>query len=179
MPNAEPQGCLAAILKIFGISLASTSPKSDQLPYRLSNNFLSPAELSFYRVLMMAIAETYVVCPKVNLADIFFVPRKKGVRSHENKINRKHDDFLLCDASTMTPVLGIELDDWSHARPDRQERDQFVDQVFEVAGLPLLHVRAAASYNPQAISNVVREAVASKVVSKSKFFGDGVPLCPK
>ncbi len=40
----------------------------------------------------------------------------------------------------------FELDDKSHQRQDRRERDAFVDQVFKAAGLPLLHVPARRGY---------------------------------
>lgn len=63
-----------------------------------------------------------------------------------HKIDRKHVDFLLCDPVTMRPMVGIELDDNSHQRPDRQERDAFVDQAFQAAGLPLLHVAVKRAY---------------------------------
>jgi hypothetical protein len=70
---------------------------------------------------------------KVALGDVFYV--KKGddlsrYRIYTNKIDRKHVDFLLCDSTTMQPLIGIELDDKSHERPDRRERDIFVDGVF-------------------------------------------------
>jgi hypothetical protein len=39
----------------------------------------------------------------------------------------------------MRPLVGGELDDRSHERASRQERDGFVDEVFRVAGLPLMH----------------------------------------
>lgn len=54
----------------------------------------------------------------------------------------------------LEPVLAIELDEKSHQRKDRKDRDAFVDQVFQAAALPLLHVPAAkgdqleASYLP-------------------------------
>ena len=35
------------------------------------------------------------------------------------------------------------------------QRDAFVDKVFEAAGLKLLHVRAAISYDPQAIKTMI------------------------
>ena len=34
----------------------------------------------------------------------------------------------------------MELDDPSHDRPERIERDEFVDHVYEAAGIPLIHV---------------------------------------
>jgi len=180
MPDSEAQGCLAAILTVFGIRLDGVSPTSDQLPYRQRDDFLSAAELSFYRVLTLAFDGSYLVCPKVNLADLFFVSGSRKKQSYKNKIDRKHVDFLLCDPTLMKPVLGVELNDESHGRRDRQDRDQFVDQVFEVAGLPLLHVRAAAGYSPQNIADLVRQAVAEHA-EPEKVIGrqEGTPLCPK
>jgi hypothetical protein len=85
----------------------------------------------------------------VNLADLFFVQRPHVNRAARNRIDRKHVDFVICDALTMRPVLGVELDDASHQRRDRVERDAFVDGLFSAAGLPLLHVKAARGYPPQ------------------------------
>jgi hypothetical protein len=42
-----------------------------------------------------------------------------------------------------------------HEAEERQERDAFIDKVFEAAGLKLLHVRAAFSYDPQAIQTMI------------------------
>ena len=46
----------------------------------------------------------------------------------------------------MRPLVGMELDDRSHQRADRKERDEFVNEVFKAAGLPLLHVPARRGY---------------------------------
>jgi len=55
--------------------------------------------------------------------------------------------------------LAIELDDSSHEREDRQERDIFVDNVLGKAGLPLLHVKAQTRYNLQQVSEAIAEAI--------------------
>lgn len=113
----------------------------EPLPYRLRDDFLSPAELNFYRVLQQSVNGQFLICPKVSLGDLFYTQTGewKNNQAYHNKINRKHVDFLLCDPKTIRPVLGIELDDASHQRTDRRERDKLVDAVFEVAKLPLLH----------------------------------------
>jgi len=117
-------------------------------PYALRDDFLSKAELNFYRVLVGVVSPDVTVLTKVSLGDLFYA--KSGDSSewriYTNKIDRKHVDFLLCDRQTMQPLAGIELDDRSHQRADRQERDAFVDQVFEVTGLPLHRVRVQRSY---------------------------------
>ena len=114
-------------------------------------------------VLRQAVGERVTVCAKVRLADVFFVARPNENAAARNRIAAKHVDFLLCDPATMRPLAGIELDDASHARPDRQERDAFVEQVFEAAGLPLVRFPAQRAY--------VLEVVAGKL---SIVFGNGV-----
>jgi hypothetical protein len=140
---SENQGCLAFILRLFGGGAKEPGP----LPYRLRDDFLSPAELAFYRVLATTVAGRAAILTKVNLADIFFVARPNENVGYRNRISGKHVDFLLCDANDLRPRVGIELDDASHQRPRRQDRDRFVDQVFEVAGLPLVRVPLRSGYS--------------------------------
>lgn len=102
----EKQGCLTAILQIFN----SKKQGKETLPYRVRDNFLSPAEISFYHVLASMIGSRAVICPKVRLADIFFVPRSsESYMSHYNRIAQRHLDFLLCKPDSMEPILGIEM----------------------------------------------------------------------
>jgi hypothetical protein len=52
-------------------------------------------------------------------------------------------DFLICDAGSMQPLLGIELDDASHGKAESVDRDRFMERVFGAAELPLMRVKAA------------------------------------
>lgn len=149
----EPAGCLGVLLGVFGRT--GRGWVEEELPYRLRDDFLSPAERSFYWVLQGALADAAVICPKVNLADVFFVARPRENQAYRNKIDRKHVDFLLCDQQTMRPLCGVELDDASHARKSRADRDAFVDEVFAAAELPLVRVRVRAGYNPQELRDEI------------------------
>ena len=122
-------------------------------PYRIRDDFLSPAEHSFYHVLKSVVGPRLLICPKVSLSDLFFVKSSdpREYRVHTNKIDRKHVDFVLCDPQTLTPVAGIELDDKSHSRANRRQRDTFVEGVFAAAGLTLLRVRVQHGYQSQKI----------------------------
>ena len=142
--SSEPKGCLATFFALFGIRLAGPA-KTAEFPYRQRDDFLSAAEFSFYRVLLAAAGNQAVVCPKVNLSDVFYVAGANEKQAYRNKIDRKHVDFLVCDPTTMKPRLGIELDDASHGRRDRLDRDEFVGRVFEAAGLRLMRVPAQSS----------------------------------
>jgi len=120
-----------------------------EYPYFVRDDFLSPAELSFYLVLKSAVSDMALICPKVSLGDLFSA--RSGdygeYRTYTNKIDRKHVDFLLCDPINVRPIVGIELDDKSHKRDDRQDRDEFVEDVFSAAKLPLIRIPVKHSYS--------------------------------
>ncbi len=122
---------------------------SIEYPYYLVDEFVSPAELNFFFNLKAVIGDSAHVFSKVKLSDLFYA--KTGDygknRSYTNRIDRKHVDFLLCDRKTLKPILGIELDDKSHQHADRQERDDFVNHVFQVTKLPLMHVSVQRGYS--------------------------------
>ena len=151
MADIQNPGCLSFLLRLFGVSTRSVegSDAAATFPYRVRDDFLSAAELSFYHVLTTVLDGRGIICIKVGLADIFFVTRPHENLSARNRIAQKHVDFLVCDLRTLKPLFGLELDDASHARSDRKTRDEFVDRTFQVAQLPLLHVAAQHSYNLQ------------------------------
>lgn len=154
------------------------------LPYRLRDDFLSPAEHSFYFIVRTAVAEWADVCPKVRLGDLFYAtPKAFGERqSYSNKIDRKHVDFLLCDKKTAIPILGIELDDKSHNQDKRQQRDLFIEQVFQKASLPLERISVRPAYNPQEINSQLLKAAGRREAPKEEVARTektGSQICPK
>ena len=170
--SQQKPGCLASLLGLIGIKLSGPKPAElsteslpadpDPLPYRLRDDFLSPAEKSFYQVIKGMVGNYFTICPKVSLADLFFVTRPNENKSAYNRINRKHVDFVICEPKTMVPLFALELDDSSHERADRVERDAFVDSVFEVAQLPLLHVPAQLNYNTSELGMLFKDALQKK-----------------
>ena len=132
--------------------------KADSLPYEKRPSLLSAAERSFYGVLCQAVDQRYSIFAKVRLGDLLEIPwGTPKFRNHLNRINRKHVDFVLCDANSFTPLLVIELDDSSHEREDRQERDAFVDTALDAAGLPILHVSVQHAYAPAEVRALITD----------------------
>jgi hypothetical protein len=170
----QPRGCLAALFG--GSSPQTAAPTVPQ--YRLREDFLSATELSFLRTAQIAVGNRFTILAKVNLADLFFSPTRDAVA--RNRISQKHVDFLLCDPQSLTPAMGIELDDSSHQRADRVERDVFVDTVFESAGLPLIHLPAQQSYGSADITTAIGAALRSAAIRQSAavVVDSGGPICP-
>jgi hypothetical protein len=120
-------------------------PESDLM--KGNSHLLTPAEQAFHKVLEPLVRNACAISSKVRLADLFSVSPGRGQQAAFNKISRKHIDFVLTEPSTSRILCAIELDDSSHNRPDRIERDTFVNELFSVHGMPLLRVPVAWTYN--------------------------------
>lgn len=211
MTSDSKFGMLRKVLRVIGLSqqasddvvnfivdLLAGEGKDDkatkpEFPYHLRDDFLSPAERSFFSVLQDVVGEQAVLCTKVGLNDLFWVKHSdpSRFRVYTNKIDRKHVDFVLCDPVTMQPLVALELDDKSHQRADRQERDAFVDQVFQAAGLPLLHVSARRGYRTEDLATVLAPFLTAHPANATPTArtvqgpmtrgqgANGAPLCPK
>lgn len=158
-------GCLGALLRLV---LGGKEKETVTYPYRVRDDFLSPAELSMYHVLSTLVGTQAVILAKVRLADLFFVQQPQKHRAAFNRIAQRHVDFLLCGPKTMKPLLGIELDDASHARADRVKRDEFLNSAFAAASLPLVRIPAQRAYNTREIAakiNPYVEATAPQVAA--------------
>jgi len=191
---AQKPGCLGfvadQIRRILGLS-----PKAPPaLPYRRRDDFLSPAELSYYKVLTSVLGPRAVVLAKVRLADILYVPRSGESMRYFNRIAQRHVDFLLCESSDMRPVLVIELDDASHDRPTRRGQDAFLDEALRVAEVPILRVKPRREYSredviaqleplltqrPKATASVAFGSEPAQSLAEPRATSGSPPICPK
>ncbi|MEW5719769.1 MAG: topoisomerase, partial [Chloroflexota bacterium] len=81
---SENQGCLTGLLHLLGLS-PQNAQTSEALPYRMRDDFLTPAEGSFYRVLLSVVGNQVTVCPKVGLTNLFFVARPNENQAYRNR----------------------------------------------------------------------------------------------
>lgn len=123
---------------------------------------LSRGENAFFGALREAVAGHYLIMCKVRLADLITCSDAAWRCGGGRPIAQKHVDFVLCDPQTTRFVLGIELDDRSHDRPDRRRRDAFVNDVMAGAGIRLLRIPATSQYSAWAIRRRLQEACAPK-----------------
>jgi hypothetical protein len=136
---------------------ASPDPHS---PYEPIPALLTAAERDFFAVLRDATPAGFAVYPQVRLAGLVQVkPAARRDKSHWWRIQAKCVDFVLLDAATFAPRLVVELDDSSHLRADRRERDAFVDEVLAAVGIPILHVRWQRRYDVQVLGTQIATCV--------------------
>lgn len=148
------------LMILAGLGLLRIWGARETTPYTRRRRLVTRSELEFFQVLRQAVARDWEIFAMVRIADLLAVPR--GTRNHRAWLNRilsKHIDFVLCDRDSLEVMVAIELDDASHSRPERMQRDRFVNQAFEDAGLPLLRIPVAGEYNPRQLRKSIDKAV--------------------
>ncbi len=111
------------------------------LPYKLRRSMMSDHERLLFENLRIALESTCDVYPQVNLDKIFLVERQRAYKYYLGwlrRINQKSVDFLIVDKNTQAPIFAIELDDSSHEKEDRIDRDKFVGELFKRNNFPLV-----------------------------------------
>lgn len=145
---------VAGALLILLLLIRLLQPRHDPYPYQKANALFTESELLFLRVLDEAVEEDYRILGKVRLADIIVVA--EGTEGSQwqsafNKIRAKHLDFVGCNPETLEIEWVLELDDPSHERPERQERDAFLEAALARAGVDLIRIPTAEEYDPDEI----------------------------
>ena len=151
---------IVVILKILDVLLVKSKKRRDARSYTSAGNLLTPAEQNFWLVLKQALPPSVMACPKVRLIDV--LQPGKGDHSARQLVLRKHLDFVLMDVMTSRILGAIELDDSSHRRRDRIERDQFVDAAMSFAGVPLLRVTCARNYDAKVLRGQIESTLNRK-----------------
>jgi len=121
---------------------------------------MTPTEMEFWKVLRELIPEQFCLFAKVRIADVVEVNARrytKGYNIKFSRISQKHLDFVICLARNSGVIGAVELDDSSHQRQDRMERDRFVDGCLLQAGVPLLHIGVSAQYDKTYIGELLRK----------------------
>jgi len=164
---------LLLIIVVFALVLFKKKAGKDPVdfPYQSKEVLCSPAERSFLGALDQIVGKKYRIFAKVRLADIIDV--KKGLsasvrQSAFNRIAGKHVDFIVCHANDLSIVGAVELDDKTHRGRGRQERDQFLDKALEIAGVPLLRIKARSTYSIKGISSDLNSSFNINVGEKLK-----------
>ncbi len=158
---------LVLVAGILAFLAKGKVPVSKDFPYRLESSLFTPAERSFYGVLCQVTAGNAIVFAKVRVADV--LRTVKGLPGGDrqkafNRISAKHFDFILCDPKDLSVLSAIELDDKSHNKKKRADRDEFIDGACAAAGLTLHRFRASSGYK----INEVREKLSLPPTAEPK-----------
>lgn len=135
-------------VNIEHVDVEKVKPDFQKLPYIKKKYLMTKAEWLFYRQLDRLIKDTFYIVPQVVLGALVEVRKNEYLfKAYNNKINKKRIDFVIFSKPYFNPILMIELDDITHDRHDRIERDTFVDAVAKCSNLPIVHIKNKDMYN--------------------------------
>jgi len=134
--------------------LLKTPEPAKVLPFRKKKYLMTQTEHKFFGVLQEIIKDKYFVVPQVALARIIEVKEGQHDKygpdsfySNFSRINKKSVDFVIFEKGYFTPLLVIELDDYTHNFYYRRQRDKFLDEALKAAGLNILHIKPEYNYD--------------------------------
>ena len=151
---------IGAVVVFIEMMKGKESPTSKKYDYSKKDFIMTRAEHECFDSLVKAVGEKYYVFPQVHLPSI--VNNKvvgQNWKAAFKHINQKSVDFVLCDKAYLAPKLAIELDDKSHERADRIDRDGEVERILTDAGLPLLRLENHGRFDPAYLTQKIDDAI--------------------
>ena len=136
-------------------------------PISLNPYFLSRDEYKLYKVLYEILHENtkYDLVSKTRWEDIWKAQKGQNNMRYRGFLRSRHVDFLLIGTEQGCPIkMIIELNDRSHKRKDRQERDQRLKHFCEDTGIHLLIINSRDSYDVEVIKSKLNKCMNSKEV---------------
>ena len=176
-------------LAIVVVAFVKKSPKKESkeqdFPYIKLGPLFTPAERSFFGVLNQVAGSKSQVFGKVRIADVITI--KKGLtpsvrQTARNKIDRKHFDYILCNKEDLSVLCAIELNDSSHNSEKTKKRDAFVEGACESANIPLVQIKAQATYNINEVKEILEKYLPKpsiEITTKEVTAKTNEKSCPK
>lgn len=141
------------------IKKRNNSPTPQNINYKnkyiKKEYLLTQTELKFYKLLKNITDEMgLIICPQIPLYEIV-----KNVELKDfNKIQSKSIDFVITEPNLKIKIC-IELDDYSHLREKRKERDNFVNKLFNDLDIKLIRMPVQNFYNLEELKNKIKESL--------------------
>ena len=153
---------IGAVVVLVEIVKGKESPIAKKYGYSKKDFIMTRAEHECFDALVKAVGDKYHVFPQIHLSSIV---SNKVVNQNWKAafwhISQKSVDFVLCDKAYLAPKLVIELDDKSHERADRIDRDGEVERILADAGLPLLRLENHGRFDSVDIARRIDESMKS------------------
>jgi hypothetical protein len=117
------------------------SPGFSAADYR-AKSLLSAWEAKALAEIQSDLPRGYHVCPQVRLVDaVEIVQRDPSLRRAAlGRVAKNSVDFAIIDGQGRIALV-VELDDRSHDRSDRCDRDELVDTLLGRCAIPIKHIK--------------------------------------
>lgn len=160
---------LGNILFFKWVSKIKLAPDSDenkdqtkkaQYRYYAKSYVMTSRENECFKILNEIFSSKWFVVPQVHLSALLDY-RVKGQNWNAafRHINGKSVDFVLIGKESYKVICAIELDDSTHSKRDRMERDAEIERMFKGARIPLARITRFESMAKSEIAKVITDAI--------------------
>lgn len=123
--------------------------------YSKKDYLLTQQELKFYKLIKM-------ITDKNNLnifsqVALYEIVTSKNIKDF-NKIKSKTIDFVITDTNCKIKLC-IELDDPTHIKENRQQRDKFIEDLFNQLNIKLIRIPVQSYYNLKQLEEKIKESI--------------------
>jgi hypothetical protein len=137
--------------------------KKSRYRYYAKPYLMTTRENEFFKLLNDIFGAKWFVIPQVHLSSLLNHKVKgqnwNGAFRH---INGKSVDYVLVGKESYKVICAIELDDSTHSRADRIERDNEINRIFHEAKIPLARIGKFENMSRQEIVSVITDAIKAK-----------------
>jgi len=139
--------------------------KKPLFEYSRQDSVMTAAERECFAALTSEMGMDYHFFPQVHLDSIVRPSNSQRRFNAFRHINQKSVDFVACDIKNCRPMFVIEVDDKTHSRPKRIERDKEVQRILSGAGIPLVRIENRGRFESKALAQLVRGRIEKPAVS--------------
>ena len=163
---------LALVILMIMVVVAWSMPQvrrlshSNEGAYAKRPSVLSPSEQRFLAALEKVVGDRYRILCQVRVADVI----SSAGQGARNRVQSKSFDFVLCDVSTTEALLVIELNDSTHERSDRIERDFLLTHICQSIGLPIIFQPVQFSYDVFELQGRISTAIGASTYQADDAF---------
>lgn len=134
--------------------------KKSQYKYYAKSYVMTSRENECFKILNEIFSSKWFVVPQVHLSALLDY-RVKGQNWNAafRHINGKSVDFVLIGKESYKVICAIELDDSTHSKPDRIERDVEIERMFKEAGIPLARISKFESMTKPELAKAITDVI--------------------
>ncbi|NCU34163.1 DUF2726 domain-containing protein [Candidatus Saccharibacteria bacterium] len=137
---------IVAVFAVLARFIKNLNPLEEYGPanykYSAKKYIMTSAESECLKRLERICGEKYYIFPQIQLSSLLNHKIKgQNWQAALSRVQRKTVDFVLAEKTTMQTAYAIELDDRTHDRTDRVNRDSFVNQALNGSRIPLVRLR--------------------------------------
>ena len=134
--------------------------KKSQYKYYAKSYVMTSRENECFKILNEIFDSKWFVVPQVHLSALLdYKVKGQNWNAAFRHINGKSVDFVLIGKESYKVICAIELDDSTHSKPDRIERDAEIERMFKGARIPLARITRFESMAKSEIAKVITETI--------------------